>query len=222
MKKFLSFLTSVLLALAVFPLHSFALTEPVSEYDEMLTIACEAFPEYASKIQEKCLDSSGRSASNSQSVGLNAINVYETRQLDANTQVAYQEDLEGNVFIILASSDPTYSPSYTITDSATGTGYSYREITIEVSAVGHSQVFRVDKVQFTYVQGGSCEIGNTGTFENATTKNCTVYSEKLTGNNSSPAYVNYRTDFVGLRQTLDAIITLNVTPSGFSISANPY
>lgn len=189
----------------------------------MLSIACTAFPEYADRIMEGAGYSNDvESNSNMQKQARAAGNIYASKELADGTQVTYQENLDGSAYIILAENAYGYDPTYNITDSATGTGYAYREITIRVSAIGSSQVFYAKQVQFTQTRNGTAHISSTGYLSDSTTEDQWMDSKIEDGTSANPAKIVYRAVFSSSSGPLDPVITLKVDPNNFYITAVPY
>lgn len=213
MKKLLAVLLSITLVIVLLTPQAYADTATSSD---LCAIACEAFPEYASRIT-KCA-SSQRTASCENIV----LRVSATRQLSENQQISYQEFSDGSIYVSLMTDDQ-YNPSVTVVDSRTGTGYSYQKVDIQVTCVNSSQVFRARNVEFTFVQGGTSVISSTGSFSSSTTTNTYVSATKLNGSNSSPAYVQYYTVFLGSNGlSYDPLITFYVSGSGYRAYVSPY
>lgn len=208
MKKILATLLSITLVIVLLTPQAYADTVTSSD---LCAIACEAFPEFASRITQ-CA-SSRETASNENLV----LRVSATRQLSENRQISYQEFSDGSIYVSLMT-DNQYTPSITVVDSRTGTGYSYRKVNIQVLCVDSNQVFLAKNVEFTFVQGGTSAISSTGSLSSSTTTSTYISATKLNGSDSSPAYVQYYTMF---SNAYDCFITFYVSGSGYRVYVSP-
>lgn len=211
MKKILATLLSITLVFVL--LTPQACADTVTSSD-LYAIACESFPEFASRITQ-CA-SSRETASNENLV----LRISATRRLSENQQIQYQEFSDGSIYVSLMT-DNQYTPSITVVDSRTGTGYSYRKVNIQVLCVDSNQVFLAKNVEFTFVQGGTSAISSTGSLSDSTTTEARVDGSKLSGSDSSPAYVLYYAVFRGSRQSYDPYITFYVSGSGYRVYVSP-
>ena len=217
-KKFISVLLAALMLITILPMSALAAEADSAQAEEMISMAVQAFPEYADRIQAKQNSISPFALQPSES----AEPIYAQKTLDNGDQLIYQENLDGNAYVIHAARNDDYKPTYTVTDSATGTGYAYREITIKVTAVASSDVFYAKKVQFTHTQNGTSHIQSAGNLSSSTTTQNSAVIVRADGTNSNPAEVVYRATFRNGRNPLDPDITLRVTGTNFSITAKPH
>ena len=216
MKKTICKILAILFVFAVLPSEAFAAKGGNNEHDRLMMEARKAFPEHSVKLA----DSEGQPCSEAPCTDSpTQQEIYETKLVDEHTLLTYQENSDGSIYIIETTSSDPFTSTYFITDSATGTGYARRTITIRVTANFTSQVFIADNVTFTHVQGAGASVGSTGTFSRATTRNNSVANHSPINSVSSSAFVLYWCNFDLASTPINAEINLTILQNSFSIRA---
>lgn len=77
MKKLISVCLSLVILFTLFPINGFAAENTQSEYDQLIALACDVFPEYATAIH----NSVNTPYINSRSIGNPTVISQETRRL---------------------------------------------------------------------------------------------------------------------------------------------
>lgn len=209
MKRTMSILLALSLLLLLFSIPAGA--ESNGE-DELFSVARAAFPEYASKIHMN-YGSTVQSIARQSGVLI----VSETKQLNENQQISYQEYSNGAV--VLALLDSPYNASYSVVSSSSGSGYAYRKVNIKAVCNYGTGTFWALGVEYTTTQGGEYTISNTGSLSSSTTTNNKLSYSNLHGQGATPAYVSYYAMFGGLH---DCTIMFTVGSSGAHVTAESY
>lgn len=216
MKKVICTMLSILFVLSILPFGVFAAEESSSEHNRLMKAARDVFPEFSDKLESSM--TSPRTVMSCSNEPSEAI-VSETKLVDDYTLLTYQENSDGNVYVIEATSSSPFTSTYYITDSATGTGYASRTITIRVTATFTSQVFIADNVSFTQIQGGGAALASTGSFSRASTRGNIVANHSPLNVSKSSVFVLYHCIFDHSTNPINAEIDLTVTEANFSIRA---
>lgn len=96
MKKLISICLALVMLLTAFPLNAFAAENTESEYDQLMALACEVFPEYASTITAAYSDSLSRARSSADYSVVHS----ETRNVSDNESMTLALLASGDVFLI--------------------------------------------------------------------------------------------------------------------------
>lgn len=216
MKKAFSIILAILFVFSLFPLSVFADGENLSEHDRLIEAATKAFPEYASKLVTS--DNAPCGVISRSTIPVQII-TSETRKIDDCTLLTYQENSDGNAYIIEATSSSPFTPIYYVTDSATGTGYSRKTITIRVTATFTSQVFVASNVTFTFIQDGGVSVSSLGTFDASTTRNNYVRSHSPINQVLTFARIRYDCTFDHIDNGISSRIDLDIYGTTFTIDA---
>ena len=119
MKKVISLCLAALMLMTVLPFSALAANANMSERDQLIALACDTFPEYASKIRGEGLsiDSVLRSTQSRELV------IEETRSLSESESISYIEYSDGSVYLLDYYIIPEYFYVDSSSDSATSTLY---------------------------------------------------------------------------------------------------
>lgn len=178
MKKLLSACFAVILILTMLPLNAMAAEESTSEYDELMALACEVFPEYASAIRGANTNTYAlsRSTDNDEVVFSETRSISDTESLNL-TQLA-----SGNVIVLVSKSQDSVSitvPSSSTSDITTvGVAGTASFKVAATAASGYT--FVLSNVSFTIYYYGSCYFTNYGSVTQSS-----VYSYTLKKQSSS-------------------------------------
>lgn len=154
MKKCLSVIIAITLFLSVFPLTAFA-AEDTSEYDALMDLACEVFPEYAASIRNSA---SSRTFSSRSADELSVV-YQETRRISDTESLTLAQLSSGDVIVINSSSDVTVNKyGSNITDTPE-TGISGR-VSFKIAAYGYT--FNLFDVRYTIANYYNCYFDSPG------------------------------------------------------------
>ena len=187
MKKLMSFLLVIVLVFVFVPMPVSATQEQkLSGQEELIALACEAFPEYENRILSR------RGAEgNSRSINSNrTLVVSETRNISDNELVVYSEYSDG--LILLSYAQYRYS---TTTNSMEQEGSrTLWNVTVRATSVDVTNAyFELRNVQFTVYPSSYDRITNVGTYaEYGRCDMHTRYTPVLNESASGRANIVYR------------------------------
>lgn len=134
---------------------SFAAENSQSEYDQLIALACEVFPEYSSAI----LNSADLPSINSRSVSNPSVVSQETRQLSESEALTVAQ-LSSDDVIVISSKDVTIEKFGQSTTESPETGVSGR-VSFNVAAYGY--LFKLLNVNYTIENYSNCNFTSPGT-----------------------------------------------------------
>lgn len=186
MKKLISICLSLVMLFLLFPIDAFAAENTQSEYDQLIALACEVFPEYASAIrcENICTYTMPRS-SNPMEV------IYrETREISDTESMSIALLSGGNAIVIYNNFATT---TYTSNTSDIGSVGVSGTASFKVSM--NNAYFKLNNVEFTIYETGGDYFTDFGTVDE-----CTFYSfEDITLTSTHIEYsirgTSYGTDF---------------------------
>lgn len=186
MKKLISICLSLVMLFSLFPIDAFAAENTQSEYDQLIALACEVFPEYASAIrcENICTYTMPRS-SNPMEV------IYrETREISDTESMSIALLSGGNAIVIYNNFATT---TYTSNTSDIGSVGVSGTASFKVSM--NNAYFKLNNVEFTIYETGGDYFTDFGTVDE-----CTFYSyEDITLTSTHIEYsirgTSYGTDF---------------------------
>lgn len=182
MKRMISLLLAASLIVCTFPLSSQAttmLTEQTTARDELIQSACEAFPEFESKIVN-----SSAAAKMTPDGQEKHYEVYcETRSVSENKKIQYREYSDG---VILLSAVECNDVDITV-NSRDGSSFATNyDVTLEATMTGVQGYFRLSNVKFSLRNSQYDMITSLGTPTRS--GNCTDYSLALPSLGIVPVY----------------------------------
>lgn len=184
MKKVLSLTLALIMLLTTFPVYAMAAETGPSDDTDLIALACEVFPEYATLIQQ----SSRSNAATYSSRSSRDIVFSETRAVNENEQLMITQFSSGEVVIV---DQVTVSATLEKTDSYAsyvGTdiiGYA----SFDVESTFYSGTFSLNNVGFIISQSGS------GTFRNHGTVSIDGGVSFTKDSKSSNSYIHYDLSF---------------------------
>lgn len=155
MKKLISVCLSLVILFTLFPINGFAAENTQSEYDQLIALACDVFPEYATAIH----NSVNTPYINSRSIGNPTVISQETRRLSDTEALTVALLSSGDVIVI--STDDVKIDKYgqSITESPE-TGVSGR-VSFNVAAYGY--LFKLLSVNYAIENYSNCSFTSPGT-----------------------------------------------------------
>lgn len=186
MKKLVGLLLVVVMAFGFIPMQANAAqNEKCSGQEELIAVACEAFPEYRDKIiSRRGIEGHGRSPD-----ATRELVVTETRYISDNEAIVYSEYSDGLILL----TDYTYRYSTTINSQTQEGSRTLYDVTIRATSADVANAyFELRNVQFTiygtaydritsvgtYTEYGYCDVHTRCTpvlYETASTKANIVY-----------------------------------------------
>ena len=232
LRRLFAVILSLLLILNL-PMTAFAVIPPEDSYDfrildqdEVLQLMISAFPEYEDKILGQYSNPTAISLS---TLGKSEVVVYETRKINDEMTVTYQENSSGLSYTFLA-----HEKSYTESSSnADGTIYTY-EVNIYVynklfTTINDYKQMNITGFRYKKVIGGYDYITNRGSLSQyGLAANPTYGTYQSSENASSFAYANYHASFHvdvpvsegALTYIVNAIVTLVVGNDSFAVGVD--
>lgn len=200
MKKFLSFVLALILLFTMLPVNVFATEKSSSEYDEIISLACEVFPEYAAAIRgdNATFYTQPRSMNNERIVHS------ETRYVSENRSLSISVLSSGNVILIDNESvyaELTYSSSNMTDISSVGISGT-ATFKVIVPNISDNEYFKLSGVDFTIYYTGSDYFSDTGTY--AKTSNVSIAGTVVNSSTNiqypllfgyAPYYIDFRVYF---------------------------
>ena len=185
MKRLLSIFLALILIIALVPIHTFAAEAENAEYNRVIDLACEVFPEYKNEITDTSCLSTVYARSSEPSI------VYtETRLYDEDTFVTYSKLSNGAV--VLSVLDPT--DSMVITNSEGDSRVTTYTATLTLALTVYQGIFKAQNVMFTIASETRDVINSPGTISATNACRKEIYSSSYT-ESSVPARVTYRVCF---------------------------
>ena len=205
MKRFLSIFFALVLFSTLIPFHAFAAETDTAEYNRVIDLACEVFPEYICEITNTSFLNLGNSRSSAPSIVHS-----ETRIHGEDTIVTYSMMSDGAV--ILGILEPT--DSLVITNSSGVSGATTYIATLTLALTSYQGVFKAENVMFTVAGQLPDLINSPGTLSGSNLCSYSIHSSSYV-EDSSPASVKYqvcfyRGDFAGAYQHIQFYYTLYV------------
>ena len=220
MKRFLSCFLAFVMVITAFPFTAMADDTNDAVRDEIISQACSAFPEYASRIVAQ--ENARSTYAMPRSADTPTIIVNETRSVDENSYVNYVEYSNGA--ILLSNYDTTYTT--TTIDRETSAYAAHVTVDIKATRTGISGYFKIDDLKYSLINGGYDFISDEGTASRS--GNCNDYSEPYTileETASSYARVAYTLTFKYSSQPGDLItsnLVITVGNNSFNVSHTAY
>jgi hypothetical protein len=152
MKKIFCFLLSLIFVMASMPFTANASENNSDVQDELITLACVIFPEYADRITNPVTTARTRS------IGARELVITETRAVSENEYLTYTEYSDGLVLL----TDNDFECSLSVTDRILGTTKTDVTATITATCNLTSGYFRLSGVQYSLYKQGYDTINSTG------------------------------------------------------------
>lgn len=220
MKKLISVCLALVMLLTAFPVNAFAAENTDSEYDQLMELACEVFPEYADRI-----NNTPNRSTTARSVEPKTVVADETRFVGDSSYLNYKEYSDGTILLTQVRNNDGDDFKYDLTTNSysTGAGATTANITVKAYYAGGntSSYFKLSNMIYTTVSNGYDTINSTGTA--STTSGCSVMSgypiTVLNESASGPAKIEYR-----LKYSLDvsmffvSTLTIKVGNNGLTIT----
>lgn len=191
MKRLLSALVTVMLLLAMIPASAVAAETETSERDALISLACNVFPEYATKI---CSDVPLATYGLTQNTNSKELVTTETRNISETEQIIYSEYSDGTVYLVGSTINPWYLVDSGVSDSSSSTVYTGRFII--TSNVNENALLIINYIKYATVNGASNYIISKGS---ATTESsaelCSAVITRSTQSGSTPAEIKYDLHF---------------------------
>ena len=207
MKRFYSILLATVMLLSTMTFDVFA-TEDDIVREDLLTLACEVFPEYAQKIRFQGISSNQRAQ--------RSLVVNETRQVSDNSYLIYTEYSDG----IILLTDYEFDAYAIVTDSLTSSGATTCTVDIRAVCSNISGYFLVEDVKYTHVRSGYDSINSVGTYSHH--GNCTIHTVHdpiLTETATHGAELKYRLNFTAPGNiTFNSLLTFTVRYNNTEVS----
>lgn len=214
MKRMMAFILSFVIIVCHYPLNVSASENTLTEYEKMISLACEVFPEYRTEFIEPSL------LTNCNQRGISTCEVIysETRQYDDSAFLTYTKFSDG--LVVLASGDPT--DTKTITSYGSGSGGTTYTMTLKLVCPGYNGYFLLENVSFTTASGSYDVIHNCGSAAGST-----VYSYSFSGSNmsestTSDAYVRYSITFYSDLPGMNSYYRYRAITYTFYVGNNSY
>lgn len=179
MKKTLSLCLATIMILLCIPIHVSATEDSTNDRQEIISLACEVFPEYSNKI---CKNNNSRSMNNAIESERELI-FTEIRNVTEDEYMMYSEYSDGIVLLT------NYAFDYDILSENISTGAGATEVTMSLKATcaedGYNGVFYLDNFRYVF---------NSYTYDRIISLGTTraVGSCKLTENDDMTGYENPR------------------------------
>lgn len=159
MKKSLAVLFAAILFLTMIPVSVSAAETDLSEYNELINLACEAFPEYASAIREN--DRNSRSTL--YSVSSNEVVFSDTRSISDSVKIGITQFSSGDIFVTkYVASGYEIDITNPETGDISNVGvHGSADFTVALS--GFYKTFELSDVSFTIYYNASDYFTDTGT-----------------------------------------------------------
>lgn len=185
-KRMFSILLVFYFIFVLFPTGVFAKENGNLTQEELSTLVCSAFPEYACKIM-----GSNISSNYTRSDATNRIVHKEVRKISDNVNVLYLEYEDG--FVVYWAEQ--YDPDIIFDDAYGSDDILYFNCRITLSNNYNSQVFVVSDVRFQIDHSGFDSITSCGDISDSTALSTQFGFSRLNETASSPAYTSYIVTF---------------------------
>lgn len=159
MKKLISICLALVILLTVFPMNAFAKENTDTEYDQLIELACEVFPEYASTINAANSNSYSRARS---SADYSVVHC-ETRSVSDQENLTLAQLASGDIFLIYGNSNLDISIPNQSTTDISNVGVSGTATFKFVSTLDSSCVATLSNVGFTLWYYATSHFTNYGT-----------------------------------------------------------
>lgn len=188
MKKLLSLCLAAILLVTMLPVNVFAAETPLYTREDLIASACNVFPEYASKISNIVPSSSSEQR---QILESKMLVKTETRKLNENEQITYNEYSDGTVYVVGSNLTVLdYTDSSTTGNPATTIYTGHISIT---SNVNGDALLIIEQIKYATVKGGNDYIISKGSVTyKYFAELVTSYISRQTQSNSNPAEITYR------------------------------
>ena len=150
MKKLISFCLAALMMIAVLPIVALAAGNDQVERDQLLTLACSIFPEYADIIQGETVATYSLPSSDNPS----EVVFTETRNISNKESLSITQLASGDVIVLDASYDYTELENTGSSISNVGTD-KIGSASFKATCTNISGIFKYQNVGFIITQGGS-------------------------------------------------------------------
>ena len=180
MKKFLSMLLAAVMLMIVMPLSVAAAENGNFEPEELIALACEAFPEYEDAIRGE----TSTAFSHTRTSDSREIVFSETRAISANESIGITQYAGGDVVIVY--SDSNYTVEKTASSASNVANDIIGSASFQVTCSGISGTFNLKNVGFIIHQDGSGYFTSYGT--PSTTNGVSYNTENVT---NSTTYIEY-------------------------------
>ena len=208
MKKFFSLIIAFVLIVCVFPANANATEIDIANREQLLSLACQVFPEYATKIaadQPPSAEALQRSSAETDVV------ISETRKVNDNMYMTYTELSNGVVTLANFVTYPSLTYNYRH-NNGDATNYT---VTLTGTAPGSYQTFTATNVKFTIYSSDYDCITSVGAPKvtnpdgsTYTTDIKTSCSPNETSSNSAVAYYRFPVMFGSLNYS--GVFTLSI------------
>lgn len=184
MKRTISLVIAVLMAISYFSIPAYAAETALSEADQLTEKACIAFPEYENIIRGQGVVNQARTFSNESP----SLIVKETRAISDTEEITYFGYSDGTAILALVSEDEDFEYSTSNGSYETIPGGTSNTITVTVKSSEANGTLKMQNINFYFLSGYD-RIVNTGTI--TTTQYCTkgTVSTKLYEDASGDAYI---------------------------------
>ena len=195
MKKFVSLILVFAMLITAFPLTCFAEEIEADEYEDLASVACAAFPEYADRIRNNNNNTRSISAYNADETP--EIVTSETRMVSSTQTVSYTEYSDGSILLSDARVTDQFTESYTVDNSSTALNITIYTVTLRAGYTATGDYVKVSNLVYKVRSSGYDSITNTGTYS-ASSSYCYIIdidSYTATETASAPAQVVYNVYF---------------------------
>jgi len=197
MKKILSLCLAILMLLTALPIDASAVENKTYTQTELLTLACEVFPEYESEI----INQENRSFANYRSSDSDEIIFSETRDISDNQSLTLLQRRSGDIIVVSREIDwanlyVNDSTSDISNVGVTGTA------DFQINTTSASGTFILSDVRFTIYYTGSDYFTSTGTVSGlgyslgSTNVTNTSISYNITFNANYNEFLSFHLNFV--------------------------
>lgn len=191
MKRYISILLVMLILLSVLPMGAFAAKDGTVERDELIALACEVFPEYASKIRGEELTATNGLQRTTLS---REIVKTETRPVSENETISYVEYSDGTVYLANSEVYLLYSPHSSFPDNSTTDVYVGSLII--TSNLNDDALIIISNIKYAVVSNSAdyvISVGNATSEYSASLEHAEITREYQSG--SKPAEIKYDVHF---------------------------
>lgn len=153
MQKYMSALLVLMMFILVFPIGVHAAESTDTNQSELVSLACEVFPEYKNKLLNPSI------STNSCSIQQRELLINEQRAVSDTESLLYTEYSDGT--ILLTSHSGTYTRTVNSIDSSSQAVI--YDITIKAEIVGYDGYFKLSNVNYSLINSQNDQITATGT-----------------------------------------------------------
>lgn len=159
MKKYLCTVLAAIMIFTLFPLNGFAAENTPSEYDEVIALACEVFPEYASAIRGECINTNSRTRSSTN----DEVVFHETRSISDTESISLSQLASGNVIVIKNTTDYMSIETTSSTTDILNVGVAGTASFTVIMSFWPNEFFKLSNVSFNIYYYSDSYFTNTGT-----------------------------------------------------------